>query len=155
MKRMLTRAPHHGAVFARILDTRRSSFKGRLTDTTNIIVGVPTPLRNAVKALDGNAEFGKFCRTVFSGASSVVVVAVVITGVASTHSCITAALSGGTTRHVSLALEGCGCVGRILAVLDMSCEGEGCLLPLHHCRVVEDRGPRSRRSAVLSLASRD
>jgi hypothetical protein len=49
-------APNDGTVFAGVLDVGCRAFKGGLTNTTHFVVGVPTPLRDAVVSLDADPK---------------------------------------------------------------------------------------------------
>jgi hypothetical protein len=71
---MSTLAPNNRTVFPGILDTGSGPFKGKLTNTTHIIVGIPTPVRHAVKALNTDFETS-VCRCSFCGRSIVLHVA--------------------------------------------------------------------------------
>ena len=54
MKGVSAFAPHYWTIFSRVLDTGTDAFKRRLANTADIVVGVPAPGSNGVKALDAD-----------------------------------------------------------------------------------------------------
>ena len=56
MKGVRAPSPYHRTILARKLDSRSRPFKGKLTDSADIIVGVPTPVRYAMEALNAHLE---------------------------------------------------------------------------------------------------
>ena len=56
MKGVPALAKDHGAIFSRILDVGRRSFKGSLTNTAHFIIHVPGPTGNGVKPFDAELE---------------------------------------------------------------------------------------------------
>lgn len=59
MKGVSTLSKDNGAFVSWIFDARCHTFKGRLTNATNIIFvsGIPSPFGNSMKAVDADAEF--------------------------------------------------------------------------------------------------
>ena len=56
MKSMPALSPDNGTILSRILDTGTHTLKSGLTNAANVVVGVPTPGRNGVKALEANFD---------------------------------------------------------------------------------------------------
>ena len=56
MKSMPALSPDNGTILSRILDTGTHTLKSGLTNAANVVVGVPTPSRNGVKALEANFD---------------------------------------------------------------------------------------------------
>lgn len=56
MERMTAFSPHHGTIFARVLDSGTHSLKGRLANPTHVVVGVPAPRRHGVETLEAHFQ---------------------------------------------------------------------------------------------------
>jgi hypothetical protein len=77
MKGVSTFSKNNGTFVSWIFDTRCHTFKGRLTNSTNIIFvsSIPSPLGNSMKAVNADAEFWfGTCMIIWKGLQSRIVV---------------------------------------------------------------------------------
>ena len=56
MKGVPALPPDNRALISWILDSRCHSLKGRLTDSTHVVIGIPGPLGNAVESTQTNSQ---------------------------------------------------------------------------------------------------